>query len=121
MSDKFELAILAAASAFISAMGGSSAVKGKATATDEEAEAPAAKPRGRPPGSATKAKGPDYNTEVKPLILKLNKLDKDVLVSLLGEYETADGEAVTKGPELQASDYPEFIEKINAAIEENDI
>lgn len=59
--------------------------------------------------------GLDYETEVRPLVVKLSKAHgRDAALEVLNAFESADGEPCTKGTEVQEADWPALVKKVNA-------
>lgn len=78
---------------------------------DEPAPKPKAKPKAKP---AEDDDGPDYETEVRPHIVGLNKdHGREVALEVLSDFANpATDEPCTKGQEVDPADYPRLLKAI---------
>ncbi len=87
------------------ALGGKASTKTTAEKTTADKKTTAAKT------TATDSDGPDYEKDVKPLLIKTSQVaGREALLEIFAKYD------VTKGDQLEAESYPAVMKKCKAVI-----
>ncbi|QCW21937.1 hypothetical protein JessAGP_007 [Caulobacter phage Jess A] len=87
-----------------------------APAADKGKAAPAAKK------ADAKPKTKDYETEVRPELVKLSKKDREAMAEVLGQFTNpSTGEPCTKGVEVDPKDYDALLQATADKLSELDV
>lgn len=100
--------------AALGALDGGAPVKGKAKPPADEDEAPKPKPKAKPAAAAEEKEGPDYDEDIRPLILAMSKTNREDLLEIFNEFENAaeDDAPCVKGSQVAEGDYPALLSKL---------
>lgn len=90
------------------------ALNGGSTSKGKEADEPAPKAKAKPKPAAEEKEGPDYDTDIRPLILAMSKTNREDLLEIFNEFENAaeDDAPCVKGSQVAESDYPALLSKL---------
>lgn len=100
-----------------------SKAKSKPAPEPEEDEAPAPKPKAAakkppPPPEPEEDEEPalDFAKDIRPHLIALGETHgRDEAVKVCGQFEDANGDACTKGQQVQPKDWPAFLEAVKKA------
>ena len=104
----------------VPAKGDEPAPKAKPKATEPEDE-PAPKPKAAakkpaPPSEDDEDGALDYAKDIRPHVIALGETHgRDAAVEVCGQFEDEDGNACTKGQQVQEKDWPAFLEAVKKA------